>query len=240
MGTAAALLPQSDSTFHFHVEVSEQEDGLAAFISVRPRLLAIAYRMLGNVMAAEDVVQDAWLRWQTSNRRKVENPSAFLATITTRLCLNLVQSAHVRRETSIGNWLMEPVDTGDDPAAGAEQDERLKLGLIVLLAKLTPTERAAYVLREAFDYSYGQIAHILRMAEANVRKLVSRASKRIVSDRSRPVSSYEQRRFLEAFTRATRKGNMGGLERLLAEEVTISNVRRLVRVTNREMLAATV
>jgi RNA polymerase sigma-70 factor (ECF subfamily) len=201
------------------METSEHDDGLSAFAPVRPRLFGIAYRMLGSAAEAEDIVQDVWLRWQSTNRKVVENPPAFLATTTTRLCINLAQSAHTRRETYIGQWLPEPVDTSSDPGLGAERGEALKLAVLVLLEKLSPTERAAYVLREAFDYSYRQIADILQMEEANVRQLVSRARKHIADSRCTSVSSDEQRRFLEAFIGAAQKGDLAGLEALFVEDV---------------------
>ena len=149
----------------------------------------------------------------------VENPPAFLATTTTRLCINLAQSARSRRETYIGTWLPEPVDTSGDPGLGAERGEALRLAVLLLLEKLSPTERAAYVLREAFDYSYRQIADILQMEEANARQLVSRARKHIADGRRTPVSWDEQWRFLEAFIGAAQKGDLAGLEGLFAEDV---------------------
>jgi len=199
------------------MEMGEYNDGLSAFARVRPRLFGIAYRMLGSAAEAEDIVQDVWLQWQSTNRSVVENPPAYLATTTTRLCINLAQSAHSRRETYIGTWLPEPVDTSGDPGIGAERGEALKLAVQVLLEKLSPTERAAYVLREAFDYPYRQIADILQMEEANARQLVSRARKHIADGRRTPVSSGEQRRFLEAFIGAAQKGDLAGLEGLFAE-----------------------
>src|SRR5206468_11322473 len=208
--------PQSPRTVF---ETGEQDDGLSAFAPVRPRLFGIAYRMLGSAAEAEDIVQDVWLRWQSTNRSAVENPPAYLATTTTRLCINLAQSAHTRRETYIGTWLPEPVDTSGDPGIGAERGEALKLAVLMLLEKLSPSERAAYVLREAFDYPYRQIADILQMEEANVRQFVSRARKHIVDGRRTPVSSDEQRRFLQAFIDAAQKGDMTGLEGLLTEDV---------------------
>jgi RNA polymerase sigma-70 factor (TIGR02957 family) len=200
-------------------ETDKHDDGLSAFAPVRPRLFGIAYRMLGSAAEAEDIVQDVWLRWQSINRSTVENPPAYLATTTTRLCINLSQSAHSRRETYIGTWLPEPVDTSSDPRIGAERGEALKLAVLLLLEKLSPTERAAYVLREAFDYPYRQIAEILQMEEANVRQLVSRARKHIEDGRRTSVSSNEQRRFLEAFIAAAQKGDMAALEGLFAEDV---------------------
>ena len=200
-------------------ETGDHDHGLAAFAPVRPRLFGIAYRMLGSAAEAEDIVQDVWLRWQSANRSAVENPPAFLATTTTRLCINLSQSAQSRRETYVGTWLPEPVDTSSDPGLGAERGEALQLAVLLLLEKLTPTERAAYVLREAFDYPYREIADILQMEEANARQLVSRAHKHIADGRRTPVSSGEQRRFLEAFIGAAQKGDMAGLEGLFAEDV---------------------
>ena len=197
----------------------QPDDGLSTFLSVRPRLFGIAYRMLGSAAEAEDVVQDVWMRWQSSNRTTVENPPAFLVTTTTRLCINAAQSAHSRHETYAGVWLPEPVDTSDDPGVGAERDEALKLAVLLLLEKLSPSERAAFVLREAFDYSYAQIADILQMDEANVRQLVSRAHKHVTNGRHASVDLREQRRLLEAFITAAQKGDLAALEGLLAEDV---------------------
>ena len=219
MATAREPLPQTASSLRFEMETDEHDDGLSAFVPVRPRLFGIAYRMLGSAAEAEDVVQDVWMRWQSTNRGTVENPPAYLATATTRLCINLTQSAHSRRETYIGTWLPEPVDTSSDPGIGAERGEALKLAVLLLLEKLSPTERAAYVLREAFDYPYRQIADILQMEEDNVRQLVSRARKHIEDGRRTSVSSNEQRRFLEAFIAAAQKGDMAALEGLFAEDV---------------------
>jgi len=194
-------------------------DGLSAFFPMRARLFGIAFRMLGSPAEAEDIVQDVWLRWQSTDRNKVENPPAFLATTTTRLCINLVRSAHARRETCVGTWLPEPADTSNDPALVAERSEALSFAVLVLLEKLSPSERAAYVLREAFDYSYGRIATILQMEEANVRQLVSRARKHIVDGWRRPSSARQQRRFLDVFVAAAQKGDMTSLEGLLAQDV---------------------
>jgi len=214
MTVAMAEEPISETS-----STAEQDDGLSAFADVRPRLFGIAYRMLGSVAEAEDIVQDTWLRWQVTDRTVVDNPGAFLATTTTRLCINLIQSAPSRRETYMGTWLPEPVDTSGDPSLGAEQGEALKLAVVVLLEKLSPTERAAYVLREAFDYSYRQIADILQIEEANSRQLVSRARKHIAAGPKRPASPGVQRRFLEAFIDAAQKGDLVTLEGLFAEDI---------------------
>jgi len=195
------------------------DNGLSAFDAVRRRLFGIAYSMLGNAAEAEDVVQEVWLRWQSTNRSAVENPPAFLATTTMRLCINLAHSAQVRRETCIGTWLPEPVGSGPDPTSGAERGEILRLAVIVLLEKLSPTERAAYILREAFDYRYGEIAEVLRIAVANTRQLVCRARKRIADGRRTPVSAAKQRRLLEAFIAAANQGDIAVLEDLFVEDV---------------------
>src|SRR2546425_121842 len=118
MATAREPLPQTASSLRFEIETGEPDDGLSAFASLRPRLFGIAYRMLGSAAEAEDVVQDVWMRWQSTNRTVVENPPAYLVTTTTRLCINLAQSAHSRRETYVGTWLPEPVDTSVDPGVG--------------------------------------------------------------------------------------------------------------------------
>ena len=216
---AEEALWQPVSETQLEKKLLAQDDGLAAFAPVRSRLFGIAYRMLGSAAEAEDVVQDVWLRWQSIDRSKVENPTAFLATTTTRLCLNLAQSAQNRRENYFGTWLPEPVDTSNDPGVGAERGEALKLAVLLLLEKLSPTERAAYVLREAFDYSYREIADILQLGEVNVRQLVSRGRKHIAEGRRTRVSSADQRRLLEAFVAAAQQGNMAALEGLLAEDV---------------------
>ena len=202
----------------FDVEPSAQDDGLSAFVSVRPRLFAMAYRMLGSAADAEDIVQDVWLRWQFTNRNVVRDPPAFLATTTKRLCINLARSAHTRRETYVGPWLPEPVGASPDPGLAAEREEALKFAVLALLEKLCPTERAAYVLREAFDYAYCQIADILQMEEANVRQLVSRARRHIADGRRAPVSSAEQRRLLVAFIDAAQEGNLAALEELFISD----------------------
>lgn len=219
MATAGEHLPQTALPLAFEMEASEHDDGFSVFAEVRPRLFGIAYRMLGSAAEAEDIVQDVWVRWQSTDRSAVENPTAFLVKATTRLCINLSQAAHSRRETYIGTWLSEPMDPGGDPGLCAERGEALKLAILILLEKLSPTERAAYILREAFDYSHRQIADILQLKEANVRQLVSRARKHIADDRRTSVSSDEQRRFLEAFIAAAQKGDMAGLENLFIEDV---------------------
>lgn len=196
------------------------EQAAAVFTSVRPRLFGIAYRMLSSVTDAEDLVQEVWLRWQTCDRSQVVNPAAFLATTMTRLAINELQSARVRRETYVGPWLPEPVDTSADPYLGAERGEALEFAALLLMEKLTPNERAAYVLREAFDYSYAEIAEILQSTGPAVRQLVSRARKHMTHERHAPVSAAAQKELLTTFIGAARSGDMAALERLFAADVT--------------------
>jgi RNA polymerase sigma-70 factor (ECF subfamily) len=200
--------------------VDDLEEATAVFMSVRPRLFGIAYRMLGSASEAEDLLQEVWVRWQTYDRARVVNPAAFLATTTTRLAINALDSARVRRETYIGPWLPEPVDTSADPYLGAERGEALEFAALLLMDKLKPQERAAYVLREAFDYPYAQIADILGSTEPAVRQLVSRARKHMASERRVPASKSGQRELLAAFIAAARTGDMQALERLLAADAT--------------------
>jgi RNA polymerase sigma-70 factor (ECF subfamily) len=206
-----------------HMDGSGELDHAASvFLGVRQRLFGIAYRMLGSAAEAEDLVQETWIRWQGTDRSTVLDPPAFLSTITVRLALNVAQSAHSRRETYIGPWLPEPVDTSTDPHLGAERGEALSLAVLLLLEKLTPAERAAYVLREAFDYPYSAIADLLDFTEANVRQIVSRARRHIAEEghSSAPSSGFQkQDRFLQAFMRAAQKGELAELESLFAAEV---------------------
>ncbi|QOY91803.1 RNA polymerase sigma-70 factor [Paludibaculum fermentans] len=201
------------------MEPTLAENPLPAFVSARPRLFGIAYRMLGSAAEAEDIVQDVWLRWQSCDRSAVLDAGAYLATMTTRMAINLAQSARSRREKYVGPWLPEPVDTSADPGLGAERGQALELAVLVLLEKLSPVERAAYVLREAFDYPYRQIAEILRLSEENTRQLVTRARKHIADGRRVPVAPAEQRRLLDAFLAAAQKGDLAALEGLLAADV---------------------
>jgi RNA polymerase sigma-70 factor (ECF subfamily) len=209
------------------------------FGQVRPRLFGIAYRMLGSVQEAEDLLQDVWLKWQAYDRSTVRQPAAFLATMTTRLAINATQTARVRRETYIGPWLPEPVDTSADPTLGAERGEALELAMLVLLEKLSPTQRAAYILREAFDYPYDQIAEIVQLSEANVRQLVSRSRKRLADGRREPVSAGEERRLLTAFMAAAQEGDLATLVELLAADVvSYSDGGGIVRATKYALLGA--
>jgi RNA polymerase sigma-70 factor (ECF subfamily) len=188
----------------------------ASFHTVRPRLFGIACRVLGSANEADDVVQDAWIRWQGTDRSQVRDAGAFLAATTTRLAINVGQSARARRETCIEAGPLAAVDAGADPSLGAVQREALELALRTLLEKLSATERAAYILREAFDYPYRRIGEILALSEANARQLVTRARRRLAGEAVRAAGADEHRRLLVAFTAAAQTGDIAPLERLLA------------------------
>ncbi|WP_328549514.1 sigma-70 family RNA polymerase sigma factor [Streptomyces sp. NBC_00366] len=194
------------------------DEAVAVFVHHRRRLFGIAYRMLGSAVEAEDVVQEVWLRWQMTDRSVVVNPVAFLSSATTRLAINVAQSARVRRETYIGPWLPEPVDTSADPEVGAQRAEALELALLLVLERLNPVERAAYVLREAFDYAYAEIADMLELSLVNVRKIVSRARRHLLDEQRGSVDVAEHRRLLDAFVSAARKGEVASLEALLTPD----------------------
>jgi RNA polymerase sigma-70 factor (ECF subfamily) len=198
----------------------DQSPGLAEFEQVRPRLFGIAYRMMGTASDADDVVQDTWLRWARTDRSTVRDPGAYLATTTTRLAINALTTARATRETYIGPWLPEPVSTADDPALGAERSEALELAVVVLLERLSPKERAAYVLREAFDYPYRDIASLLETSEANARQLVRRARDHIAGERCAPADPQQHAQFLGAFLSAAQSGDLAALEAALTAEVT--------------------
>jgi RNA polymerase sigma-70 factor (ECF subfamily) len=195
------------------------DDGLSTFLRARPRLFGIAYRMLGRAAEAEDIVQDVWVRWQTTDRTVVRNPHAFLVAATTRLAINVLQSARTRRETCGDACFIDLADTAADPGLGAERGEALNAAVMLLLGKLSPIERAAYVLREAFSYPYREIADILRVAEANARQIVTRAREHVTGGRRAPVRPAAQRRLFNAFVAAARTGDLARLERLFASEV---------------------
>lgn len=201
---------------------------LDVFQQHRGRMFGIAYRMLGTVTDAEEVLQEAWVRWEGVERSAVGDPAAFLAKTVTNLCLNLLTSARARHETYVGEWLPEPVLTGsrlDDlgPLEVAAQRESVSFALLVVLERLTPAERAAYVLREAFAYSHREVADLIGTTEPNARQLHSRARKRVTSEQQtgngRPVDPARWRVLVERFLAAAQLGDIAGLEALLAEDV---------------------
>ncbi|HQJ34263.1 MAG TPA: RNA polymerase sigma-70 factor [Rhodoglobus sp.] len=208
------------------VGLSEQQH---LFEQHRGRLFGIAYRMLGTAADAEDVLQDAWLRWQSADRADVADPGAYLATVVTRLSLTALGSARARREVYVGPWLPEPVDTTADPTLGAENTEALSLAVLLLLERLTPAERAAYVLHEAFDYPFQRIAEVLEVSEANARQLASRARKHITEERRTVATGTQRDHLLAAFLAAAQSGDLEALEATLSEDaVSLSDGGGLV------------
>ncbi|WP_328498914.1 RNA polymerase sigma-70 factor [Streptomyces sp. NBC_00414] len=204
---------------HTGDDVGSLELATRQFVAVRPQLFGIAYRVLGSAAEAEDVCQETWVRWQNADRSDIAEPAAFLTTIATRLAINTAQSARVRREAYVGPWLPEPIDTSPDPQVGAERAEAVEMAVLLLLEKLNPVERTAYVLREAFDYPYRQVADILETSEANTRQLVSRARKHLAAERREQVDRAEHRRLLTVFLTAAQTGDLKALEDVLAADV---------------------
>jgi RNA polymerase sigma-70 factor (ECF subfamily) len=191
------------------------------FASVRPMLFSIAYRMLGSVMDAEDLVQDAYLRWEEAPETDVRSPRAYLTTIVTRLAINQLRSARTKRETYVGPWLPEPLVTEETPDT-VELAESLSMAFLVLLERLAPIERAAFLLHEVFDFEYAEIARVVDKTEANCRQLVARARKRIGSPQARfEADPAQAKRLVERFTEASFAGDMEGLVALLAEDITL-------------------
>jgi RNA polymerase sigma-70 factor (TIGR02957 family) len=195
---------------------------LDEFQEQRRRLFGIAYRMLGSATDAEDVLQDAWLRWQAVDPARVDDPAAFLARTVTNLCLNALTSARARREVYAGPWLPEPVLTGDGdlgPLDDAVQRESVSFALLALLERLSPAERAAYVLREAFAYSSREVAELIGTTGANARQLHSRARRCVTGAQTRQVSTAQWQDLIARFLIAARDGDVAGLEALLAADV---------------------
>ncbi|MFE5922528.1 RNA polymerase sigma-70 factor [Streptomyces sp. NPDC002285] len=197
------------------------------FETHRPRLFGLAYRILGSADEAEDTVQDAYLRFSGADREAIEYPGAWLAKVVTNLCLTRLTSARARREQYVGPWLPEPVVTSDGtlgPLESAEQRDAVSMAMLVLLERLTPTERAVYVLREAFAYGHREIAEALELTEPNCRQLYRRAVQRVGEQRSRFESTPErQDELVRSFLTAARDGDLGGLEKLLAADVVWSS-----------------
>jgi RNA polymerase sigma-70 factor (ECF subfamily) len=190
------------------------DEPLAIFAALRPRLFGIAYRMLGSAAEAEDVVQDAWVRWSGAAQREIEDPTGFLVTMVARQALDVLGSARVRRAAYVGPWLPEPISTAPttDPHA-------LSLAFLHLLERLTPAERAAYLLVEVFDYRHAEVAAMLGKTEAGCRQLVARARKAVRAGRPRPVAPDAHQRILVGFLSACASGDVAGLARMLADDV---------------------
>jgi RNA polymerase sigma-70 factor (TIGR02957 family) len=201
--------------------------GADAFEAYRPKLFAVAYRMLGSASEAEDAVQDAWLRYATSERSDVRSPEAFLTTIVTRLCLDRLKSARASREQYVGPWLPEPILTDERPGpeSAAELAESVSLAFMVLLETLSPEERAAFLLREVFEYDSREIGDMLKTSPENARQLVHRAKARLGDRRAHARATAgdrdRKRRIVERFAAALRDGDKDALTDVLAEDVVL-------------------
>jgi RNA polymerase sigma-70 factor (ECF subfamily) len=197
---------------------------LATFDQYRSLLFSVAYRMLGSVADAEDMLQETFIRWQQAREEEFRSPRAFLITIISRLCINHLQSARVQREEYVGQWLPEPIVTGpgSDPLEIIRVDESLSMAFLVMLERLTPVERAVFLLREVFEYEYSEIATVLGESEANCRQILHRARQHVSAIRPRFKTSQKQKSdLLERFLKATSCGDMEGLVALLASDVVL-------------------
>jgi RNA polymerase sigma-70 factor, ECF subfamily len=196
-------------------------DRLAAFDEHRPLLFSIAYRMLGSAVDAEDLLQDAYLRWEQADTSHVRSAKDYLSTMVTRLSIDHLRSARVRREVYMGPWLPEPLVGVDahDPLATTVLSESLSTAFLVLLERLTPTQRAAFLLRDVFEYSYASIARILKTTQANARQLVRRAKRSIAEGRPRyPCDPRVAADLTQRFLTACSGGDVAGLVAILAED----------------------
>jgi RNA polymerase sigma-70 factor (ECF subfamily) len=184
-------------------------------------LFGIAYRMLGSVTDAEDMVQETFLRWQHTPQTKVQSAKNYLATTITRLCIDHLRSARVRREQYVGPWLPEPLLTQQDPAEQVELADSLSIAFLVMLERLSPIERAVFLLREVFEYDYPEIAQIVDKSAENCRQILRRARQHLATDRPRfPVSPQQQEQITTQFLDASSHGNLQGLLALLAPDVS--------------------
>jgi len=197
----------------------QMEQAVSVFLAERTRLFRIAHRIVGDVAGAEDVVQEAWLRWQRCDRTQIENPGAFLTTAATHLAINVVQSARRRHETPTAVPLVDLVDRSADPTRQVDRAAAVEQAVGLLMARLTPAEMAAYLLRKGFDYPYQMIARVLRTTSPNARQLVRRARCGLARTQLRRVDPDTHRLVVRAFVAAARTGVITELERVLADVV---------------------
>jgi RNA polymerase sigma-70 factor (ECF subfamily) len=200
-------------------------DEREAYAEFRPLLFSIAYRMVGSVSEAEDIVQETFLRAHRAGEERVDSPKAYLTAIATRLAIDHLRSARVRRETYVGSWLPEPLVTDDltvDPAAHAETADSLSLAFLVLLERLSPVERAVFLLREVFGYGYDEIAEVVGKREDNARQIAARARRHVEAGRPRFEASRKQREELaRRFLAAIEEGDTDGLVGMLATDAVM-------------------
>jgi RNA polymerase sigma factor (sigma-70 family) len=195
---------------------TDLDEAITVFLAERSHMLSAAYRILGEIAASEDVVQEAWLRWQRTDRGAIDNPAAFLNTTATHLAINVIKSARHRRETPADAPLAAVADRSQDPTKRAELVATVDQALRLLMTRLTPAQGAVYLLRKSFDFSYQEIARMLRIAVPNARQLARRAQRDLAADRHRHVDPDQHRRLVRAFLSAAHTGEFAELERLLA------------------------
>ncbi len=204
---------------------SNKIDGINLFEEIRPNLLGLAYRILGSMADAEDMVQDTFIKWDKAEQQAIEIPKAWLTTVCTRCCLDQLRSVSRTRVDYIGTWLPEPIHTSNDSEliASIELGQSLTTAFLLMLERLTPKERAAYLLYEIFDTSYAEVAHTLQIKEISCRKLVSRAKSNIDQTKIRNTTSVQkQEEFLNAFQLAVTSGEISELTSLLAGDIKLN------------------
>ena len=203
----------------------KMESAATVFEQYRKLLFSIAYRMLGSLADAEDIVQETFIRWQRASAEPIHNARAFLVTIVSRLCINHLQSARFRHEEYFGEWLPEPMITWSPDSSwtsGPQMDDSISMAVLVLLQRLNPTERAVFLLREIFDYEYEEVAATLKLSEANCRQILRRARQHVAEMRPRFDAPMEEReRLLGAFVDAATSGNTERLVALLSDSVVL-------------------
>jgi RNA polymerase sigma-70 factor (ECF subfamily) len=215
---------QSDDPVGNYFPDPEVQVRLATFDQYRGLLFSVAYRMLGSVADAEDMLQETFIRWQQAHKKVIRSPRAFLVTIISRLSINHLQSARVQREEYFGEWLPEPIITGlgGDPLELIRVDESLSMAFLVMLERLTPLERAVFLLREIFEYEYSEIATALGQSEVNCRQILRRARQHVAAVRPRfKTSQSKKREMLEGFLEATGTGDMEALVAMLSRDVVL-------------------
>jgi RNA polymerase sigma-70 factor, ECF subfamily len=218
MRSSASAIPSEP------VSVPLRKPLLEEFLQHRPLLLSIAYRMLGSLADAEDVLQEAFIRWQQSSDVDIQSPKAFLITVVTRLCINHLQSARNQREQYVGEWLPEPMVTSprSDPSELLQIDESLSLAFLLLLERLNPVERAVFILREVFGYEYAEVGEVVGQNEVNCRQIFRRARMHIKKAQPRFDASQESKeKLLREFLDAVARGDADGLLRLFADDITV-------------------
>ncbi|WP_406233973.1 RNA polymerase sigma-70 factor [Nocardia sp. NBC_01009] len=219
-GTSGSVFPDGKARKQVWVE----PDGLRQFQAHRPRLFALAYRMLGSASEAEDAVQEIYLRWDGTDRNAIRSAEAWLTTAVVNLCRSWLLSARARRESYVGPWLPEPVPTAAGelgPLESVEERELVSLALLTAMERLSPVERAVFVLREAFGYAHREIADMLTLTETNSQQIFRRAGLRVREGRPRfDVPSDQARELIERFLKAARNGDVEALERMLTADAT--------------------